>query len=83
MSGACMAVLEILAFANVILQLPRACYTPRMINPELLEILACPVCKSDIEHDEAASVLRCALCKPIFPLQDGIPNIVIEEPPVR
>lgn len=48
-----------------------------MINEELLKILACPFCKSDV-------VLRgdkivCLKCTRKYPIKDGIPIMLIEE----
>ena len=53
-----------------------------MIIAELLEILACPVCKADVALDETNSVLRCVRCSCTFPILDGIPNMLPDEPSV-
>lgn len=54
-----------------------------MITADLLEILACPACKSDIELDKIESVLRCVACARTYPLEDGIPDMMPPEPSVR
>ncbi|HAJ56234.1 MAG TPA: hypothetical protein DCL35_00505 [Candidatus Omnitrophica bacterium] len=48
-----------------------------MLNKELLEILACPVCKQAIE--EKGDELICHNCKKAYPVRDGIPVMLIEE----
>jgi uncharacterized protein YbaR (Trm112 family) len=52
-----------------------------MIDKELLEILVCPKCKSDIVYDEAAERLICqnAECGLRYPVRDGIPIMLIDE----
>ena len=49
------------------------------IDPKLLEILACPECKAEIEllPDEAG--LKCQECQRIYPIRDGIPVMLVEE----
>jgi uncharacterized protein YbaR (Trm112 family) len=50
---------------------------------KLLEILACPLCKSDLEvevteknEDEIISgKLICKSCNAVFPIEDGIPDM--------
>lgn len=49
-----------------------------------MEILACPVCKGDLElrvtTEEADDVvegsLLCAQCDEIYPIEDSIPNLL-------
>ncbi|MBU4312063.1 MAG: Trm112 family protein [Candidatus Omnitrophica bacterium] len=48
-----------------------------MIDKELLEILACPVCKSGVELKEGK--ICCMNCKKKYPIKDGIPVMLIEE----
>ncbi len=50
-----------------------------MIDKRLLEILACPACKSDIQYNEARNVIICTKCKRVYPVKDGIPVMLIEE----
>ncbi len=51
------------------------------INPELLEILRCPKCKSEVELKKDESGLRCANaeCRLVYPIRDEIPVMLIEE----
>ncbi len=53
-----------------------------IISKDLLEILACPACKGDIEliqYKEADHGLKCPACKRIYPIKDGIPVMLIDE----
>ncbi len=52
-----------------------------MIDQELLDILACPKCKADIEYDEENQKLKCLNpdCELIYPIRDGIPVMLIDE----
>lgn len=52
------------------------------ISKELLEILACPQCKTDVKLTEYRSDtygLQCIKCKRIYPIKDGIPVMLIDE----
>ena len=48
-----------------------------MINKKLLEILACPFCKGDVELKE--NKLICKKCGRRYPIRDGIPVMLIDE----
>lgn len=51
-----------------------------MLNPKLLEILACPKCKGDLEYDEANNILLCPACRLKYRVEDGdIPVMLIDE----
>jgi uncharacterized protein YbaR (Trm112 family) len=49
------------------------------VDAELLEILACPNCKTPVKlvHDGAA--LKCDACKRVYPIKDDIPVMLIDE----
>lgn len=49
------------------------------INPELLEILACPKCKGDIYLNEKEDGLICDTCKLLYEIRDDIPIMLIDE----
>ena len=49
------------------------------LKPELLEILACPQCKGDLEYREAQQALLCHACKLRYRIEDDIPVMLIEE----
>lgn len=53
------------------------------IRPELLEILVCPVCKSDLELLAGDKGLRCKQENRVFPIRDGIPVMLVEESTVE
>ena len=48
-----------------------------MIDEELLKILACPACKSDVVLEGEEIV--CTGCKLRYPIKDGIPIMLVEE----
>ncbi|HLD76978.1 MAG TPA: Trm112 family protein [Rickettsiales bacterium] len=49
------------------------------IAKELLEILACPLCKGDLYYDKSANELICYQSKLAFKIKDGIPVLLIDE----
>ncbi|HLI83181.1 MAG TPA: Trm112 family protein [Bryobacteraceae bacterium] len=49
------------------------------INKELLEILVCPFCKSDLEMKPDESGLKCVQCHRVYPIRDDIPVMLIDE----
>jgi uncharacterized protein YbaR (Trm112 family) len=50
-----------------------------MINPELLEILRCPMDPSRTRLLEEKNSLVCERCRLRFRIQDGFPVLVVEE----
>ena len=48
-----------------------------MIDPQLLEILACPACKTPVKAE--GDRLVCVQCGRRYPIRDGIPVMLIEE----
>lgn len=48
-------------------------------HKELLDILACPKCKGEVYLDEDESGLICERCKLKYPVEDGIPVMLIDE----
>jgi uncharacterized protein YbaR (Trm112 family) len=49
------------------------------LDPSLLEILACPSCRSELRVDEAAAELVCTGCGYAYPVRDDIPVLLIDE----
>ena len=47
------------------------------ISQELLDILACPVCKSDLKLHE--TTLTCVKCSRDYPIVDDIPHLLVED----
>lgn len=50
-----------------------------MIDEELLKILACPKCKSNVELKENKIVCTNPDCGLRYPIRDGIPIMLIDE----
>lgn len=49
------------------------------IDKELLEIIVCPKCKTDLLYDEKRDVLICKVCSVYYPIREDIPILLIEE----
>ena len=49
------------------------------VDPELLEILACPNCKTKVDLVKDGTALKCAKCKRVYPIKDDIPVMLIDE----
>lgn len=50
-----------------------------MINQELLNILACPKCKKQVQLNEKQDGLVCVTCKLVYEISDDIPTMLIDE----
>lgn len=46
---------------------------------DLVEILACPKCKGEVETDNSENVIRCHSCRLSYPVRDDIPVMLIDE----
>lgn len=49
------------------------------ISKELLEILACPVCKEPVELTDDGQGLKCVKCHRVYPIRDDIPVMLVDE----
>ncbi len=49
------------------------------VDPELLEILACPNCKTPVALAKNGTALKCAECHRVYPIKDDIPVMLIDE----
>ncbi|MEW6590562.1 MAG: Trm112 family protein [Pseudomonadota bacterium] len=49
------------------------------MNPKLLEILVCPVCKGPLEWKKTEHELVCHACRLAYPVRDDIPVMLPEE----
>jgi len=49
------------------------------LNRELLDILACPKCKGDLELAPKEEGLICRSCELVYPVREEIPIMLIEE----
>lgn len=52
-----------------------------MIDEKLLEILACPLCKTEVKlkKKNEQEYLVCVKCRRMYPIRDGIPIMLIDE----
>ena len=49
------------------------------MDSRLLDILACPLCKSPLRYDQRTEQLICRADRLAFPVRDGIPVMLEEE----
>ncbi len=49
------------------------------MDPKLLEILVCPLCKGPLIHRKEAQELICKADRLAYPIRDGIPVMLEEE----
>ena len=49
------------------------------ISKELLEILACPVCKVEVRLTPNDTGLKCVKCHRVYPIRDDIPVMLVDE----
>ena len=50
-----------------------------MIDPKLLEILACPACKGGLIYDRTDQKLLCEKCRLKYPIRDDIPVMLADQ----
>lgn len=50
-----------------------------MLDSRLLEILACPKCKGDLEYDQQNQRLICHACRLKYTIKDDIPIMLIDQ----
>ena len=53
------------------------------VNPELLKILVCPLCKTPVVLIESGQGLKCSQCRRVYPIRDDIPVMLISEAKVE
>jgi len=53
------------------------------LDPRLLEILACPVCKTEVRLTADDSGLKCLKCSRVYPVRDDIPVMLVDEAAVE
>lgn len=46
---------------------------------DLLQILACPRCRGELEYRRDPEALLCRACRLAYPVEDGIPILLIDE----
>ncbi len=52
---------------------------PPMIPQDLLDILACPVCKKPLALKPDGESLKCSVCNRVYPIRDDIPVLLVDE----
>lgn len=53
------------------------------IDAELLEILACPACKTPVVLVKDGAALKCGRCHRVYPIKDDIPVMLLDEATVE
>jgi uncharacterized protein YbaR (Trm112 family) len=49
------------------------------LDPELLKILACPLCKTEVKLTADEKGLKCLRCHRVYRIEDDIPVMLIDE----
>lgn len=49
------------------------------MDSNLLSILVCPLCKSELEYDKESQELICNVDKLAYPIRDEIPVMLVDE----
>ena len=49
------------------------------MDPKLLEILVCPVCKGPLDYRKSVAELVCRPCRLAYVIRDGIPVMLADE----
>jgi uncharacterized protein YbaR (Trm112 family) len=50
------------------------------VDERLLEILACPNCRGDVEYLDSEEIIACVgECRYRYPIRDGIPVMLIDD----
>jgi uncharacterized protein YbaR (Trm112 family) len=53
------------------------------LDPRLLDILVCPVCKTAVTQTVDGAALRCGTCRRRYAIVDDFPNMLVEEASVE
>jgi len=54
-----------------------------MLSQDLMNILACPVCKGELSADTDGLNLLCRSCELTFPIREDIPIMLIQPLPSK
>ncbi len=49
-----------------------------MLKRELLDLLCCPKCKSDLDYRAAENTLTCTRCATVYPVRNDIPILLVD-----
>lgn len=52
-----------------------------MLKKELLDILCCPACRSDLKYDPPKETLTCVSCGRVYRVKDDIPVMLVDDEP--
>ena len=52
-----------------------------MLKKELLDILCCPACRSDLKYDPPKETLTCVSCGHVYRVKDDIPVMLVDDEP--
>jgi uncharacterized protein YbaR (Trm112 family) len=52
-------------------------------DPKILDILACPACKTDVKLTSDEKGLKCVKCHRVYPIKQEIPIMLIDEAPIE
>jgi uncharacterized protein YbaR (Trm112 family) len=50
-----------------------------MLSQELLDILCCPKCKSDLTYSPEQSTLTCTGCGTVYQVKNDIPIMLVDD----
>jgi uncharacterized protein YbaR (Trm112 family) len=50
-----------------------------LISPDLLAIMQCPICTGELAEQEDPPALVCQKCGRVYPVTDGIPNMIVDD----
>lgn len=50
-----------------------------MLSKELLSLLCCPKCQGVLQEYETPPGLHCGACRLFYPIEEGIPNLLVAE----
>jgi uncharacterized protein len=70
--------------------IPQSTVTPRqsahvsarmhlMLSKELLEILVCPACKTNLQYRQNPESLKCSQCHRVYAVKDDIPIMLVDQ----
>ncbi len=49
------------------------------MDPRLLQVLVCPLCKGPLKYEPSDQELICKADKLAFPIRDGIPVMLVDD----
>jgi len=49
------------------------------ISKDLLDILACPICKEPVFLTTDGAALKCKKCRRVYPIREDIPVMLVDE----